>query len=205
MEQVQRTVPGDVMLSVTSGQNLFEGDPIHFEISGTPDQKMFTKAEPIYAIRGIPGGSGANASIAISELQRDVSAIARQKRIPPFLADSVQTVELLPTLAEMQQMLGKPGSFILTAYAAEDVYPHLGGIPIVAVLTPAAALMTAGRVLGVDPGTGKAGYAVLEADGTALAQGIEALAAPRRAAGGGRRASSDPRPWRSGGERMPGG
>lgn len=37
----------------------------------------------------------------------------------------------------MQQMLGKPGSFILTAYAAEDVYPHLGGIPIVAVLTPA--------------------------------------------------------------------
>lgn len=37
---VQRTYPGDVMLSVTSGQNLFEGDQIHFEISGTPDQKL---------------------------------------------------------------------------------------------------------------------------------------------------------------------
>jgi RNase H-fold protein (predicted Holliday junction resolvase) len=31
------------------------------------------------------------------------------------------------------------------------------------------------RVIGVDPGTGKAGYAVLEADGTVLAQGIEPI------------------------------
>ena len=31
--------PGDVMLSVTSDQNLFEGDQIHFGISGTPDSK----------------------------------------------------------------------------------------------------------------------------------------------------------------------
>jgi RNase H-fold protein (predicted Holliday junction resolvase) len=36
--------------------------------------------------------------------------------------------------------------------------------------------MKAGRVLGVDPGTGKAGYAVLEAGGTVLVQGIEGLA-----------------------------
>jgi RNase H-fold protein (predicted Holliday junction resolvase) len=36
--------------------------------------------------------------------------------------------------------------------------------------------MSAGRVLGIDPGTGKAGYAILEADGTALVQGIEGLA-----------------------------
>jgi hypothetical protein len=133
----QQTFPADVMLSVTSGQNLFEGDPIHFEISGTPDSKMFSKAQPIFALRGIQGGSGANASIAISELQRGVSVIARQNHIPPFLADSVPTVEELPPRTDMQQMLGKPGSFILTAYAAEDVYPHLGGIPIVAVLTPA--------------------------------------------------------------------
>jgi len=33
--------------------------------------------------------------------------------------------------------------------------------------------MAAGRVLGVDPGTGKAGYALLEPDGSVLAQGIE--------------------------------
>jgi RNase H-fold protein (predicted Holliday junction resolvase) len=36
--------------------------------------------------------------------------------------------------------------------------------------------MSSGRVLGVDPGTGKAGYALLEPDGTALVQGIEGLA-----------------------------
>jgi len=36
--------------------------------------------------------------------------------------------------------------------------------------------MGSGLVLGIDPGTGKAGYAVLDADGTALVQGIEGLA-----------------------------
>jgi len=35
--------------------------------------------------------------------------------------------------------------------------------------------MPGGRVLGIDPGTGKAGYAVLEPDGSVLTQGIEAL------------------------------
>jgi RNase H-fold protein (predicted Holliday junction resolvase) len=33
--------------------------------------------------------------------------------------------------------------------------------------------VAAGRVLSVDPGTGKVGYAVLERDGTVLTQGIE--------------------------------
>lgn len=136
VETVQRAIPGDVMLSVTSGQNLYVGDQIHFEITGTPDQKIFSKGEPIYAIRGIPGASGANADIALNELQRDVSVIARQRHIPAFVADSVSTTELFPAHAQMEQMLGKPGAYTLTAYAAQDVYPHLGGIPIVAVLTP---------------------------------------------------------------------
>jgi Protein of unknown function (DUF3084) len=125
----------EVMLSVTSDQNLFAGDPIHFEISATPDLKTFAKSDVIYSIQ-IPGARGAKAGIAISELQRAVSAIARQKSLPPFLADSVQTEALLPDLATMQEMLKKPGSYLLTAYAAEDVYPHLGGIPIVVALAP---------------------------------------------------------------------
>jgi hypothetical protein len=125
----------DVMLSVTSDQNLFEGDPIHFEISATPDVKTFPKADRIFTIQ-IPGASGAQAPLAISELQRAVSAIARQRKMPSFLADSVRTTALLPDLATMQEMLKKPGSYLLTAYAAEDVYPHLGGIPIVVALAP---------------------------------------------------------------------
>jgi Protein of unknown function (DUF3084) len=123
----------DVMLSVTSDQNLFEGDPIHFVIQTTPDVKTFGKGDRIYTI---PVQSGAQAAIAIGELQRTVSAIARQRGLPPFLADSVQTFELLPNLATMQEMLGKPGEYLMTAYAAADVYPHLGGIPIVVALVP---------------------------------------------------------------------
>jgi hypothetical protein len=135
VEAAERVQQADVMLSVTSDQNLFEGDQIHFAITGTPDIRTFVKGEPIYGIQ-IPGHSAANASIAINELQRAVSAIARQKQIPAFLADSVTTTELYPGLSEMQEMLSKPGSFLLTAYAARDVYPHLGIIPIVVVLTP---------------------------------------------------------------------
>jgi hypothetical protein len=136
VEAAEHAYQADVMLSVTSDQNLFEGDQIHFGISATPDIKFFSKADPIFQISGIPGQSGASASLAIAELQRAVSAVARQKKVPPFLADSVSTVEVLPGLPQMQEMLGKPGSYTLTAYAAEDVFPHLGGIPIVAVLTP---------------------------------------------------------------------
>jgi hypothetical protein len=136
---VQRAYPGDVMLSVTAGQNLYVGDQIHFEIAGTPDQRIFSKAEPIYAIRDIPGASGANIDIALNELQRNVSVIAQQQRhVPPFVADSVRVDGLFPAYAQMEQMLGKPGAYTLTAYAASDVYPHQGGIPIVAVLTAAA-------------------------------------------------------------------
>jgi Protein of unknown function (DUF3084) len=136
VEAVQRAIPGDVLLSVTAGQNLYVGDQIHFEIAGTPDQKIFSKGEPIYAIRGIPGAAGANIDIALNELQRDVSVVALQRHVPPFVADSVKTEELYPAHAQMEQMLAKPGSYTLTAYAYQDVYPHLGGIQIVAVLTP---------------------------------------------------------------------
>jgi len=134
IEAAEHLQQSDLLLSVTSDQNLFEGDQIHFEISATPDVQTFARGDPIVTIP-IPGQSGASASIAIGELQRAVSAVARQKRVPPFLTDS-DIRALLPNLAQMQQMLAKPGTYLLTAYAEQDVYPHLGGIPIVVVLAP---------------------------------------------------------------------
>jgi hypothetical protein len=125
------------MLSVTADQNLFEGDQIHFELNAIPDVRAFAKGDPIYTLQ-IPGNSGASALIALGELQNEVTAVARQARpipMPVYLAESVQTLELIPSLQQMQSTLAKPGSYLLTAYAAEDVYPHLGGIPIVVALT----------------------------------------------------------------------
>jgi hypothetical protein len=136
IDEDERMQQADLLLSVTSDQNLYEGDQVHFEISATPDVRTFARGDPIVTIP-IPGQSGASASIAIGELQRAVSAVARQRRVPPFLTDpDIHPGDLLPNLPEMQAMLAKPGTYLLTAYAAQDVYPHLGGIPIVVVLAP---------------------------------------------------------------------
>ncbi len=124
----------NVMLTVTSDQNLFENDQIHFAINVTPDIRYFEKGQVIAQLV-VPGKSGASINIALIQLQSYVSATARRLHLVPFLADNVQPVQLIPAVAQMQQQIAKAGTYLLTAYAAEDFYPHLGGVPIVIVLT----------------------------------------------------------------------
>jgi hypothetical protein len=124
----------NVMLTVTSDQNLFENDQIHFAINVTPDIRYFQKGQVIAQLV-VPGKSGASVNIALIQLQSYVSITARRLHLVPFLADNVQPVQLIPGVAQMQQQIAKSGTFLLTAYAAGDFYPHLGGIPIVIVLT----------------------------------------------------------------------
>jgi hypothetical protein len=124
----------NVMLTVTSDQNLFENDPIHFGINGTADVRFFQKGQVIAQLT-IPGKSGANVNIALSQLQSYVSIDARRLGLPPFLAVNVRPLQLIPDAAQMQQRINKPGTYLLTAFAADDFYPHIGGIPIVIVLT----------------------------------------------------------------------
>jgi hypothetical protein len=124
----------NVMLTVTSDQNLFQNDQIHFAINVTPDVRYFRKGQVIAQLV-IPGKSGASINIALIQLQNYVSVTARRLHLPPFLSDIFQPMQLIPDAQQMQQSIAKPGTFLLTAYAAEDFYPHVGGIPIVIVLT----------------------------------------------------------------------
>lgn len=122
-----------VMLTVTSDQNLFENDQIHFAINVTADVRYFTKNQVIAQLV-IPGKSGASINIALVQLENYVSVTARRLALPPFLS-GVQPTQLIPSAQQMQERLAKPGTYLLTAFAAEDFYPHVGGIPIVIVLT----------------------------------------------------------------------
>jgi Protein of unknown function (DUF3084) len=122
------------MLTVTSDENLFENDQIHFAINGTQDSRYFQKGQPIGELV-IPGKSGASINIAIIQLESYVSAVARRLGLPAFLSDAVQPIQLLPDVQQMQERLSKPGTYLLTAFAAADFYPHSGSIPIVIVLT----------------------------------------------------------------------
>jgi hypothetical protein len=124
----------NVMLTVTSDQNLFQNDEIHFLLNITGDRRYFVKGQPIAQLR-IPGGSGASANIALGQLQNYVTIAARRLGLPPFLADNVQALQFIPDATQMQQRLSKSGTFLLTAFAAEDFYPHIGGIPVTIVMT----------------------------------------------------------------------
>ncbi|MBV8197013.1 MAG: DUF3084 domain-containing protein, partial [Candidatus Eremiobacteraeota bacterium] len=124
----------NAMLTVTSDQNLFENDQIHFAINVTPDIRYFQKGQVIAQLV-VPGKSGASVNIALVQLQNYVSFSARRLHLPPFLSEIFQPIQLIPDAAQMQQRIDKPGTFLLTAYAAQDFYPHIGGIPIIIVLT----------------------------------------------------------------------
>lgn len=124
----------DVMLTVTSDQNLFENDQIHFAINVTSDTRYFRKGQVIAQLV-IPGRSGAGIGIALSQLQNYVAVTARRLHLPPFLSDIVQPTQLIPDAQQMQDRISKPGTYLLTAFAGQDYYPHNGAIPIVIVLT----------------------------------------------------------------------
>ena len=124
---------GNGLLTAESDQNLFENDQIHFGINVVSDTRSFKKGQ-IVAQLSIPGATGANMNAAVGQIQQYVTATASRLGLPPFLAGNVQVLQLIPELPQMQTMVGKSGTYVLTAFAAEDFYPHLGGIPIVIVL-----------------------------------------------------------------------
>lgn len=124
----------NVMLTVTSDQNLFENDQIHFRMNATADQLVYQKGQAIAQLT-IPGKSGADVNIALSQLQTYIATNVRRHGLPPFLADNVQALQLIPDAKQMQARISKAGTYLLTAFAADDFYPHNARIPIVIVLT----------------------------------------------------------------------
>ncbi len=134
----QATLNNNQLLFVTAPQNLYRNDELHFELQTIPDVELVKKGGVIASLI-IPGGAHANPGLAINELEQYVSSIARsQLKLPPFLADNVQVVQLLPTIDVMNKELASgKGSYVLTAFAVQDIYPRTGGIPLVVTLTQA--------------------------------------------------------------------
>jgi hypothetical protein len=125
----------DVMVTAVSDQNLFVNDTFHFSLTAVPDVRVLSRGQLVAQI-DIPGNSGANINIALRELFAHVTINAEYAHMPPYLATDVQPTELVPDIREMQSMLSRPGQYYLTAYAADDIYPHTGAIAIAIVLVP---------------------------------------------------------------------
>ncbi len=128
----------DLMMMVMADQNLYKGDQVHFSLTLIDDQRRFPKGAPVGSLR-IPGGPNADPNLAVYELEQQVASSAHDDaKLPPPLANNVQVVQTFPSVPEMKAMLSKPGTrYLMTAYAAEDIYPHTRGIPIVVALAAA--------------------------------------------------------------------
>ncbi len=125
----------NVMVTAVSDQNLFVNDAFHFSLNAVPDDRVLSRGQLVAQIE-IPGNSGANINIALRELVAHVTVNAEYARMPPYLATYVQFTELVPDVTQMQAMLSRSGTYVLTAYAANDIYPHTGMIAIAVVLVP---------------------------------------------------------------------
>jgi hypothetical protein len=126
----------NLLLFVTSPQNLYKNDQITFYLNMFPDRLEVPQHGRIVSVR-LPGNAHANVRLVINALTQTVAGIARSElKLPAFLANNVSVQQVYPSLAEMQQQLNRGGGdYIMTAYAYEDIYPHVGGLPIVVTLT----------------------------------------------------------------------
>jgi hypothetical protein len=135
-EVTAASMASDLVMFATAPQNLYRNDAIHFDLNLIPDTLLVKKGGPIYSLI-VPAGQHADPRLAINELQQRVASIAQsQLHLPPFLANNVQVVALYPSLADMGKQLSSNSSgYVLTAFAYEDIYPHVLFIPIAVTLT----------------------------------------------------------------------
>lgn len=132
------TTQSDVLLIASADQNLFPGDQIHFEITAWPDRLLVPAGRPIAAI-SIPAGKNSSADLALAELlTQGVPRLMINAGMPLQFATNVIPQRSLPVLPEMRRMLvtGR-GTFIMTAFASTDIFPHTFSVPVVVTLQKA--------------------------------------------------------------------
>lgn len=129
------TSQSDVLLVVTADQNLYRNDPIHFGITAYPDKLLAPSGAAIATLGPIPGGKNAIADLALAELLNGgVPRNMEERGMPPNFAINVFLNRSYPNTQEMQRMLAGSGTYIMTAYAAGNIYPHTFSVPVVVTL-----------------------------------------------------------------------
>lgn len=139
----------NVLLLATSRHNLYEGDRIRFNLTTVPDVMIYRRGTFLNAI-GIPSNPNVNITLAVEQLEAQIARQAADPKntpdhslplpvngypMPIYFAGKVRPVDYVPSLDKMQQLVsaGKH-NYELAAFAADDVYPHSGGIPVVVTL-----------------------------------------------------------------------
>lgn len=139
-EQMQAWVSqSPVLLFAVADQNLYPGDAIHFGVTAFPDRLIVPAGQAIASLV-IPSGKNVSAELALEQLYGYVGTQMARAGMPPYFAGpgDVQAQKTLPSLQEMKRILqGGNGTYLMTAFAATDIYPHIFGIPVVVTLQKA--------------------------------------------------------------------
>jgi len=127
----------DVLLFATASQNLYPHDQIHFGITSVPDRVIAPAGQAIASLV-IPAGKNADARLALTELVGPGGWVPRVMighLMLPYFAGNVTVERMLPDGTQMQKTLNSGGGrYIMTAFAASDIYQHTFGVPVVVTL-----------------------------------------------------------------------
>lgn len=129
-----------VLLFAVADQNLYTGDQIHFGVQTYPDRLIVPTGQAIASLV-IPSGKNVSADVAMAELLGTyVPGEIARAGMPPFFAGNVIPQKTLPAIAQMRQMVvSGSGTYLMTAFAAADIYPHTFSVPVVVTLQKAPA------------------------------------------------------------------
>ncbi len=128
---------GDVLVLAAADQNLYLHDPIHFGITPPIQDRLMYRRGDAIAQETVPGGKNVSAQLALAELLGNfVPQKAANDGFPSYFLSNVVPVQTIPpSPTQMQTMLANgSGNFVMTAFAAADIYPHTFGLPVVVVL-----------------------------------------------------------------------
>ena len=123
-----------VLVLALADRNLFPHDPIHFGLQGLADRRIFERGA---VLASLPiAGRAINPQLAMNQVASSAAAQATSRGLPYYFATPL-SVTSSAQIREMSALISRGGPYLLQARAAEDIYPHLGGLPIEFVLVPA--------------------------------------------------------------------
>ena len=126
-----------LLVSAIADKNLYTGDTMSITFNVTADTLLIPRGATLAQVR-VPKGDPASLNLVVAQLQTLVSTNAiKVLKLPPFIANRVEVVQRFPDDTQIQAILNKGRGFLITAYAAQDVYPEYGGIPIDVVFSDA--------------------------------------------------------------------
>jgi len=129
----------DIIVLAIASKNMFAKDSIDFELKPFNDVELVAGSQAIGSLV-IPGGKDVDFNAALQQLMaQGARTLENLPTFPPYFMGPLAPQSYFPSKSDMQKMLAGSGTYVMTAYTDEAIYPHTvfneGDIPIFVTLT----------------------------------------------------------------------